>query len=332
MALKEKILDPSAAVKFFELVPPAQEQEKSGAIETTMAELDKVRHLADAINLPEIHDETRGGAKRAARFVPRVEPRMLGSRIRRQLGLDIVVNRCVVHEADQSEWLRQTYQEFDINNVILVGGESSQVRYPGPTVLDAAARIHAHGHPVCLGGISIPSRLHEADRIRNKQAAGLDFFTTQVLFDATDIVWLIQKLNGLEARVFLSFAPVSQPRDLQFLRWLGADIPEHLDRFLLCGEDAREAGRSKGEAPSPASSSGAFERSLDLAKGILIEVFDGLPPDPPLLGLNVEHINQRNFGPALTMLEQLGKLYSNLVAAHARVHQGRPVWQQFEPT
>jgi len=37
------------------------------------------------------------------------------------------------------------------------------------------------------------------------------------------------------------------------------------------------------------------------------------------LGLNVEHINRRNFGPAVRMLERLGDLYSNLVAAHSRV-------------
>jgi hypothetical protein len=108
-------------------------------------------------------------------------------------------------------------------------------------------------------------------------------------------------------RLILSFAPVSHRRDLQFLRWLGADIPQNLDRFLLGSEDA---------ATAPAAT--CLERSLDLARRILMDVFDNLPPDPPLLGLNIEHINRRNFAPAIKMLDRLGNLYANLMAQHAR--------------
>jgi len=198
-----------------------------------------------------------------------------------------------------------------VDHFILVGGESSQIEYPGPSVLEAAKQARAAGLPISLGGISIPSRLHEAERVRKKSAAGLSFFTTQVLFDSNDIVWLIQRLNGLEARVFLSFAPVSHPRDLEFLRWLGADIPADLDQFLLRGHSAEDGSAAAHES--------YFERSLNLAQRILMDVFDNLPPDPPPLGLNIEHINKRNLAGAIKMVERLGGLYTNLVAAHARV-------------
>ncbi len=183
--------------------------------------------------------------------------------------------------------------------------------YPGPSVLEAAAQIRAAQLPVSLGGITIPSRAQEAERIRQKKLAGLDYFTSQVLFDSNDIVGLIQRLNGLEARIFLSFAPVSHPRDLEVLRWLGVDLPVHLDRFLLSGE-----GGGSGES-SPAAET-SFERSLNLAQRILMDVFDNLPPDPPLIGLNVEHINRRNFSSAVKMLERLGHLYAGLVEARVR--------------
>ncbi len=293
-ALHDKLMDPSVPVTFFEVVPPAAD--KPEALEKAVEELKAARHLADAINIPEILDEERGGP-RASKFVPRVDPRKLGAQIGRELATEAVVNRVVVHEPDPLDWVRETYREYGIETLVLVGGESSQVRYPGPTVVGAAEQIKSAGLPVLLGGISIPSRLNEAERIRRKNAAGLVFFTTQVLFDSNDIVWLIQRLNGLQARIFLSFAPVSHPRDIEFLRWLGADMPRDLDRFLL----------------------GSADRSLDLAQRILMDVFDNLPPDPPLVGLNVEHINRRNFGAALRMLERLGSLYSNLVAARARV-------------
>jgi 5,10-methylenetetrahydrofolate reductase len=314
MTLQEKILDPSVPVTFFEVVPP--EEGKPSALDDAVEAVRVAASSVDAINLPEIHLETRPGS-RQARFVPRLDPRRLAIRLQDELGAEVVTNHCVVYEPDPLPWFHETRDTFGIRNLVLVGGESSSIHYPGPSVLEAAELLRAAGHAGALGGISIPSRRTEAERIRRKKAAGLDFFTTQVLFDANDIVWLIQRLNGLEVRVFLSFAPVSHPGDLQFLRWLGADIPPDLDRFLLRdGASAADPGSSV--AARQAAQAVCLERSLDLAQRILMEVFDNLPPDPPALGLNVEHINRRNFGPAVKMLERLGDLYASLVAAHAR--------------
>jgi 5,10-methylenetetrahydrofolate reductase len=304
MTLQEKILNPFVPVTLFEVVPPAADQ--PAAVDETLTELKRVTQFVDGVNLPEILDEARG-TERTSKFVPRVEPRSLGSRIQRELGAEVVLNRVVVHDPKPEAWFRETSLERDLRQIILVGGESAGVRYPGPNVMEAAALVRREGLPIMLGGITIPSRKNESERLRAKAKAGINFFTSQVLFDSNDVVWLVQRLNGLQARVFLSFAPVSHRRDLQFLRWLGADIPQNLDRFLLGSEEA---------AVPPAST--CLERSLDLAQRILMDVFDNLPPDPPLLGLNIEHINRRNFSPAIKMLDRLGNLYTNLTAQHAR--------------
>src|SRR6516165_2983422 len=129
MSLKDKILDPSIPLTFFEMVPPT---EKLSSIQSALAEARKVRHLVNAINLPEIRDESRG-SPRTMKFVPRVEPRVLGRRLRREVDLEIVLNRAVVYEADTITWFRQSHAEFGVDNIILVGGESGQVEYPGPT-------------------------------------------------------------------------------------------------------------------------------------------------------------------------------------------------------
>ncbi|MBI4165722.1 MAG: hypothetical protein HY508_08325 [Acidobacteria bacterium] len=302
MILKDKIASRGIPVTLFEIVPP--EEGKPEALGAAVQEVAGVRHLVDAVNLPEIHDEARG-AERTYRFIPRVEPRLLGERMQRDAGVEAVINRVVVYDADPVRWFKESREKYGVEHAVLVGGESASAQYPGPGPAEAAERIRSAGLPLTLGGISIPSRPNEVERVRAKVAAGMTFFTTQVLFDSNDIVWLIQKLNGLEARIFLSFTPVSHPGDLKFLRWLGADIPPSLDRFLL-GE---KAGSHKETC---------FERSLDMAQRILMDVFDNLPPDPPLIGLNIEHVNRRNFSSAVRMLERLGGLYSNLVAAHAR--------------
>jgi 5,10-methylenetetrahydrofolate reductase len=307
--LAAKLRNHAAPLTFFEMVPPPMG--KPEGAQALLAEALQVKNLVEAINLPEIHDEGRPQT-RTAKFVPRESPRVLARYLQKELDLPVVVNRCTVRDPNLLEWIRHTVSDYGVHDLVFVGGDSSLVSYPGPSVGRAAAMVREARYPVTLGGICIPSRRHEADRMRAKGAAGIDFFTTQVLYDPNDIVWLIQQLNGFESRIFLSFAPVSHPRDLQFLRWLGADIPADLDAYLL------EGGHGPaGIGPQESGEGNAFfRRSLDLCQRILIEVFDNLPPEPPPIGLNIEHINKRNFGSAVLMLNRLAELYRMKVAAH----------------
>jgi len=302
MGFHDALLDPATPMTLFEVVPPAVSNPE--AMETSLAELQQVGNLVDAINIPEIHDEDRPG-ERTGKFIERVEPRVLGARVKRELGIETVINRVTVHDAEPERWFRETLDQYEIPSWILVGGESKEISYPGPNPGDASKLIRSLGLPVSLGAITIPSRVNEPERIRKKHAQGVEFFTSQVMFDSNDLVWLIQRLNGVEARIFISFAPVSHQRDLDLLRWLGVDIPLDLDRFLL----GPERGATAPEI--------CLERSINLAQRILMDIFDNLPPDPPPIGINVEHINRRNFAPALAMLKELGNLYANLVAARA---------------
>jgi 5,10-methylenetetrahydrofolate reductase len=299
MGFRDALLNPAIPMTLFEVVPPALAS--PDAMEKSLAELRQVQRLVDAINIPEIHDEDRPG-ERKSKFIERVEPRVLGARIKRELGIEAVINRVTVHDPEPERWFRETLDQYEIPSWVLVGGESKDIDYPGPNPGEAAKLVKSLGLPASLGGITIPSRVNEPERIRKKHGQGVDFFTSQVMFDSNDLVWLIQRLNGVEARIFISFAPVSQQSDLNFLRWLGVDIPLDLDRFLV---------GSESNAGAPAGS--CLERSINLAQRILMDIFDNLPPDPPRIGINIEHINRRNFAPALAMLDQLGNLYANLV-------------------
>jgi 5,10-methylenetetrahydrofolate reductase len=299
MGFNEALLHPAVPVTLFEVVPPAAA--KPEALESSLHELQQLRGRVDAINIPELHDEDRPG-ERTSKFIERVEPRILGSRIKRELGIDVVINRVTVHDPEPKYWFRETCGSWDMPNWVLVGGESKEIQYPGPNPAEAARIVKSLNLPVSLGGITIPSRVNEPERIRKKHAQGVDFFTSQVMFDSNDLVGLIQRLNGVEARIFISFAPVSNRRDLQFLRWLGVDIPRDLDRFLT--------GSEQGEA---AAAETCLDRSINLAQRILMDVFDNLPPDPPPIGLNIEHITRKNFTPSLAMLDRLGNLYASLV-------------------
>jgi len=319
MDLKAKILDAAQPVIFYELIPP-----KVGApaeLETLLALVRELVGKVDAINIPEIHEESRQGTSRA-RLPERIEPRAFAQAIHAatlrqaqgtpgQAGMATVVNRVTVHESPEAQrrWLQETYAEFGIRNLILVGGESHATQYPGPSVVDTAKMVEELGLDFLLGGISIPSRSRETARIRRKYERGLRFFTTQVLFDPNDTVDLIQGLNGLDVRIFLSFAPISNTRDVEFLQWLGADVP-------------RNVAWAIEQAGEPAK---AIEKTTALASRILTDIFDNLPAHPPALGINVEQITRRTYGSGKRMLAELGGLYPRHVQAHYAEHgRGEP--------
>ena len=304
MNLKAKIQDPAQPVVFYELIPP-----KAGAsaeMETLLELVRGLRGKVDAINIPEIYEESRQGS-RGARLPERVEPRVFAQAIHKAAGMETVVNRVTVlgTAEQQQRWLRETHEEYGVRNLILVGGESSAKEYPGPSVLKMAEVAADLGF--FLGGITIPSRSREAARIRRKYAHGLRFFTTQVLFDPNDTVDLLQSLNGLDVRLLLSFAPLSNPRDVEFLQWLGVDVPRNIAWAVeQAGEPAKAA-----------------EKTIALASRILTDIFHDLPAHPPALGINVEQITRRTYGAAQQMLAELSAVYPPYIRARSAHAHGR---------
>lgn len=296
MSLRAKIENPAEPVVFYEVIPPRADIE--GDLEDRLALVREVAGQADAINIPEIREEKRNGP-RVSQLPVRIEPRIFAEAIAASTSVETVVNRVTVHEsaAEQRRWLRETYGRHGVRDLILVGGESQQNQYPGPSVAETAALAAEENLPYLLGGITIAHRPGEASRVRQKARQGLRFFTTQVLLDSKAIVALLKNLDGLEARVLLSFTPVSDPRDLKFLEWLGVEIPPHFAREI-------------DESATPAE---AVERSFDLARRILMEVFKNLPPNAPALGIQVERITKRNSTAAKRMLAELGEFYRSLL-------------------
>ena len=129
MGFHEALLHPAIPVTLFEVVPPAAA--KPEALESSLHELQQLRGRVDAINIPEIHDEDRPG-ERTSKFIERVEPRILGSRIKRELGIDVVINRVTVHDPEPERWFRETCGQWDIPNWVLVGGESKEIQLSRP--------------------------------------------------------------------------------------------------------------------------------------------------------------------------------------------------------
>ena len=304
MRIRDKIKKPQRPVVAYEILPPREKDGTLNSYGEIISSLLSQTHI-DAINIPEVLDEN-GRGKRPVVNQKRGEPREFGRLLQDIVGVEAIVNRVVVHEPfdAQMKWIEETNRDYEIENLIIVGGESSNVKYPGPSVNEVLHSVsreyNENGGDIFCGGIAIPSRTAESKNLIKKSENGSEFFTTQVLYDSSNIVKMIghyqercDELNTFPRRLLLSFAPVSSQKNIEFLKWLGVEIPSETERYLQ--------GR-------PGS---MIERSLDVAIEVLNDTLRSITEKnlKVPIGLNVEHIMSYNFQSSVEMLQELARIY-----------------------
>ena len=283
-----------------EIVPPhrrASEKTLAGLVTKVQDAVGSIPHL-DALNIPEVLDENHAGLP----FYRNLGPRAFAQRLNDGLGVEAIVNKVVVHargREDLATWLRESIDVDGLRNFVLVGGTSSRIEYPGPDVVTANEIMGevagGRGDVVC-GNITIPERPREVERLLRKTRAGARFFTTQVLFEPEPISTVLREYGAAcaaarvpPATVLLSFAPVADYEDIEFLVWLGATITPETEDALVAGR-GREAGRA----------------SFDVARRIWTRIRDGNASSrhPVPLGVNIEEISVHNFDLAVRMARE----------------------------
>src|SRR5208282_992450 len=195
-------------------------------IETARLLLENPR--VDALYVPELLDENHEGRPRYRTY----DPREYVVHVTSRTGHPGVVTKVIAHFPNLpavQEWAERTAR-MGVRDIVLVGGSSHRIPYPGPSVEDADRAVlpilnSAGGS---LGNIMIPHRTEEAARMLRKTQAGALFLTTQLLFEAQGTVATVREYGRLcrssglaPATVILSFAPLGDEDDIEFVRWLG---------------------------------------------------------------------------------------------------------------
>ena len=281
-----------------EIVPPGRrvsEKAVNAFVERVRGSVRSLENL-DAVNIPEVLEENHAGQPFYRDLDPRDFSALLGD-----LGVDPIVNKVVAHVPSESvlrRWIRESLEEHGVRNFVLVGGNSSRARYPGPPVVEAnrILRTTTKGRSdVALGNITIAERDHEVDRLVEKTRAGCDFFTTQVLFEAEPMATVLRAYGRRcssqtlrPATVLLSFAPVSDYQDIEFLVWLGATVSPRTEEALL--------------PPGGASGRASLEVAHTLWSHLHAAAAQSRPPVP--LGVNIEEVSAHNFDLAVQMARE----------------------------
>ena len=281
---------------FFEPVPPSSRAKAARASSDVDAVVELVRAIprVDALDVPELVDENHEGRP----LYRTGDPREYGRALAERTGREVVVNKVVAHLENPEaieRWAEETVR-MGIRHVVLVGGTSRYIPYPGPAVTEAnrICRPIVERAGGLVGNITIPQRDGEPHRMLSKTRAGAAFFTTQIVFDADAAFEMVRRYDLLcrqaslaPVPVLLSFAPLVDEQDAEFIRWLGADVPEAAERAILEGDDEGAVRRSVDRALAVWESVSRRSRESGLEVG---------------LGVNVEQISVRHLGDARTFL------------------------------
>jgi len=171
-----------------------------------------------------------------------------------------------------------------------------------------------HYYDFLLGGITIPERhrdrLDEHQRLFQKWECGVSFFTSQVVYNADNAIWMLRdydefckERNKPPARIIFAFAPFGRESTVNFLRWLGVELPEGTVKRVLTRGSPERCVKESNEICWE-----NFKRILDAARRLKLSVPIGVTVESVSKYRDEQHGANELF---VSLRELLNAYYSN---------------------
>jgi hypothetical protein len=247
--LAQRLRSRESGILLFGLTPPR--------LRTPVADLQRVAEVTlqrlapldiDGLVLYDIAEEDdRNAGERPFPYLPTLDPADYAATYLSSWDRSLVVYRCVGKYAEDelTAWLAG--QEAERTSTVFVGASSraTPVRTSLPRAQELRRQLRAD---LLLGGVAIPERhtggKSEHLRLVAKQEQGAGFFITQVVYDAqaarnlvSDYHYAVRDRGGVEAPLIFTLSVCGSLRTLEFLRWLGVDVPRWMENALTHSED-----------------------------------------------------------------------------------------------
>jgi hypothetical protein len=265
----------------FALTPPRLATTVERAQEIADLTVERLAPLdVDGLILYDIDDEAdRNPEQRPFPFLPTMDPADYLDRHLRAWRRPVVVYRATAKYAERElrDWIAS--QDPASRMAVFVGAPSRERRVA--TTLRRAQQLRTEVDPaLLLGAVAIPERhTRKGDEhlgLIAKQQAGCSFFVTQVVYDVNAAKNLVSDYayecrdRGLDPLpIAFTFSVCGSLKTLEFLRWLGVDVPRWIENDLRHSDDTLDASLEHAEGAALELIS--FCRHLDVPFGINVE-------------------------------------------------------------
>jgi hypothetical protein len=279
--LQRRIISLRGEFLLFALTPPRLSTTPEKAQEIADITFERLDPLGvDGLILYDIDDEAdRNPEERPFPFLPTMDPADYLDRHLKSWRTPVVVYRATAKytEEELRDWIGS--QDTANRLAVFVGASSREKRVT--TTLRRAQQLRTEVGPDLLrGAVAIPERhTRKGDEhlgLVAKQEAGCSYFVTQVVYDVNAAKNLVSDYayecrdRGLDPiPIVFTMSVCGSMKTLEFLRWLGVDVPRWIENDLRHAEDTLDASLEHAEATALELMS--FCRRLGVPFGINVE-------------------------------------------------------------
>ncbi|MFL6061537.1 MAG: methylenetetrahydrofolate reductase [Marmoricola sp.] len=265
----------------FAVTPPRASTPADRLPEIARATVERLEHLdLDGLVLYDIDDESsRNPEERPFPFSPTVDPARYRTSHLERWRTPVIVYRAVgkYPREDLRSWISAQDPQRTLS--VMVGAASSG-SVPAVSLAEAQAMSADLNPHLLLGGVAIPERHSRREnehlRLIAKQEAGCRFFVTQVVYDLNAAKNLVSDYRyecasrGLApVPIVFTFSVCGSMKTLEFLRWLGVDVPRWIENDLRHATNPLAA--SSEQAAATAVELIDYCRRLDVPFGLNVE-------------------------------------------------------------
>ncbi|MGQ9706680.1 MAG: hypothetical protein ACUVWP_06740 [bacterium] len=279
----------------FEVIPPPISWSLERIQEWAVRASDILRKKSILfLNLPEVVSEIRG--ERTVPFVEKMDNLLFSDIVKKYLdNVKPIINKiCVrIKKTEFHKWVDNAFKK-GVRHIILVGGESSTIKYPGYSVLMASDYVQKRYFDINIGAITILTRRGEAEKMVEKMKLGVDFFVSQIIFETANMKQALINLKRITEeegipmpKIYISLTPASKIKDIEFMKWLGVEFPSAVLSYLTEDESKVET------------------RSFEILDRTIDEIINFMVKEKIKLGFNVEHVMYNNLELSERLIEQI---------------------------
>lgn len=242
--LKQRILDKKSGYLFYGLTPPKQKTDPDRIKIIASKQIERLQSLdLDGIILYDIQDESsRTNIPRPFPFLSTLSPEYYSSEYLQELKIPKIIYKSIGRQnpTEFKNWL--TEQDKNIDLSVFVGAPSKS-QSSNLSLMEAYQIKKDSDSSILLGGVTIPERHltkgNEHTRVFDKMARGCNFFISQCVYNLENTknfisdyyYWSVENKKEM-APIIFTLTPCGSLKTLEFMNWLGIDIPKWLKSDL----------------------------------------------------------------------------------------------------
>ncbi|AJA46460.1 methylenetetrahydrofolate reductase [Clostridium pasteurianum DSM 525 = ATCC 6013] len=284
--LRNKVLNRDTGIITYAITPPRKVNSEEKIIEISQKHMERIKNIdIDGLIIYDIQDEAdRLKDERPFPFFETIDPAVYGNEYMQDLNVEKIIYRCV-GKYDERELKDSVNSGIQKDKFSVFVGASSKEQKVKLKLSDAYNIGEILKDNLTLGGVVIPERHtqngDEHIRLISKMNKGCKFFVSQVIYNVeasknllSDYFYYCQENNIEMVPILFTLAPCGSLKTLEFMKWLGINMPKWLENDLIHSKDI-------------------LDKSIDLSKSIFEELLEfaldkGIP-----IGCNIESLSIR---------------------------------------